>query len=305
MWLQPISTVLKTATALPCVNTVSETSLIAARAFAYAAMLLAAGLPLYLLTTGREMAGGRRTMLAIATAAFVSIAASIWWVMESVAAMAALPVSQVDREMLLMILGATPLGTVLAIRSAMLFVAAIAILRQKLGIAAITGSIALATAAWTGHAGATEGAFGNLHRAADIVHLLSAATWLGALTTLLGAVLTRSNRDILLRSLAGFAATGTVLVLLLVGSGIVNMVAIAGWPLELTTSWALLLMAKLGLFAAMLGLAALNRWRLAPALAAGAVGAQRALRLSLAAETAAGFAILLAVAFLGILSPTA
>ena len=89
-----------------------------------------------------------------------------------------------------------------------------------------------------------------------------------------------------------------------VATGIVNMIAIAGWPPALTSDWAFLLMGKLGLFAAMLGCAALNRWRFAPALAANAPGSDRALRRSLAAETPAGFAVLLLVALLGTLSPS-
>ncbi len=281
----------------------TEPGLLAARALSYTALLLAAGAPLYMLVAGRALVSGRRTLPAVAVLALIALAASAWGMMESVASMLAAPVGEVDRATLQAILAETPLGLVFAVRGAALLLTAFAAARRQCGLAAIAASIALATNAWTGHVGATEGGFGTIHRLSDVAHLLAAAMWLGALIIFLGALLGRSNRDALLRSLAGFAATGTILVLLLT-TGIVNMIVIAGWPPSLTSDWALVLMVKLGLFAAMLGFAALNRWRLAPALAADAPGSDRALRFSLAAETAAGLAVLLVVALLGTLSPT-
>ncbi len=282
----------------------TEPGLLAARALSYTALLLAAGVPLYMLVAGRALVSGRRTLPAVAVLALIALAASAWGMMESVASMLAAPVGEVDRATLQAILAETPLGLVFAVRGAALLLTAFAAARRQCGLAAIAASIALATNAWTGHAGATEGGFGTIHRLSDVAHLLAAAMWLGALIIFLGALLGRSNRDALLRSLAGFAATGTILVLLLLTTGIVNMIAIAGWPPSLASDWALVLIVKLGLFAAMLGFAALNRWRLAPALAADAPGSDRALRFSLAAETAAGLAVLLVVALLGTLSPT-
>lgn len=282
----------------------TEPGLLAARALSYATLLLTAGTPLYMLVAGRTLVSGRRSLPVVAMIALVALVASAWGVMESVASMLAVPVGEVDRATLQAILAETPLGMVFAIRGAALLLAAFAAARRKCGLAAIAASIALATNAWTGHAGATEGGFGLFHRLADIVHLLAAAMWIGALVVFLGALVGGKDRDALIRHLAGFAATGTILVLLLLVTGIVNTIAIAGWPPSLANDWALVLIAKLGLFAAMLGLAALNRWRLAPALAADAPGADRALRRSLGTETAAGFAVLLAVALLGTLSPS-
>lgn len=301
---RPTSTVSKAISASPSGDPLTEPSLLAARALSYAALLLAAGVPLYMLLAGRALVSGRRSLPAIAVVAVLALAASAWGMLESVASMLGVPVGDVDRATLQSILAATPLGMVFAIRGAALLLAALAAARRKCGLAASAASIALATNAWTGHAGATEGGLGTLHRLADIVHLLAAAMWLGALVVFLGALLGRGDRDALLRSLAGFARAGTVLILLLLASGIVNMIAIAGWPPALTSDWALVLIAKLGLFAAMLGFAALNRWRLAPALAANLPEAERALRRSLGAETAAGFAVLLLVTLLGTLSPS-
>jgi putative copper resistance protein D len=41
--------------------------------------------------------------------------------------------------------------------------------------------LAIATLVWTGHAGATEGWTGTLHRLSDIVHMLAAAVWIGGI----------------------------------------------------------------------------------------------------------------------------
>lgn len=106
------------------------------------------------------------------------------------------------------------------------------------------------------------------------------------------------------RALDQFATVGTVCVLLLVATGILNGILIAGLPafdhLAVST-YARLLAVKLALFAA-------NRWRLAPALRVGAeagtvVQSLKALRRSLVAEGSAALAILALVAWLGTLEP--
>src|SRR3546814_13267050 len=48
-------------------------------------------------------------------------------------------------------------------------------------ILTLAGSVAVATLVWSGHAGATEGAAGTLHRASDILHLIAEAVWIGAI----------------------------------------------------------------------------------------------------------------------------
>ena len=161
----------------------------------------------------------------------------------------------------------------------------------------------------TGHAGATEGAMGMLHRLADVVHLLAAATWLAALSVLLAGLFGRTEADILTSRLAGFAKTGSIIVLILLATGIFNTLAITGWPIPrtvLASKWSMVLAAKLGLFAIMLSLAALNRWILTPALMQdGDTTAISRLRASLMAEAAAGTAIILFVSLLGLLDPAA
>lgn len=273
--------------------------LVAARFVTSLALLLAAGVPLYL-TIARErggwgLAGG---------AALVGLFGSIWWTLESIAAMAAMPVGQLDPEMAGAVLEATPLGTVLAIRLAALLVALVALWRRRAGIAALAAALALATMAWTGHAGAGEGWTGTLHQASDVAHLLAASVWTGALALFLGAVFFGHDPETLLRRLSGFSAIGSAIVLVLLVTGIANMLAIAGWPIDPTSDWALLLGAKLVLFLGMLVLAALNRWLLTPRLARAPNQNLRPLKLSLAIEAGAASLILAIVSWLGTLSPS-
>lgn len=167
---------------------------------------------------------------------------------------------------------------------------------------------ALATLAWGGHAGASEGGIGALHRASDILHLIAASAWLGTLALLLLA-LARSSTPAadLIAALRRFALTGTLIVGALFVTGIINLWAITGLdalPELATTDYGRTLGLKLALFAAMLGFAAFNRWLLTPRLEQGARNGLRRLRTSASFEAALAVGVVLAVAILGTRSPT-
>jgi putative copper resistance protein D len=89
-------------------------------------------------------------------------------------------------------------------------------------------------------------------------------------------------------AVAALIVAGTALAWLLSGS----LTALFG------TAYGLALLAKVGTVAALLGLAALNKLRLVPALRAGTPGATPALRRSIALEMLAVALILLATATL-------
>ncbi|HQS71544.1 MAG TPA: copper resistance protein CopD, partial [Novosphingobium sp.] len=86
-------------------------ALIAARAGAYVALLLVAGLPLQALAAGRALSGRMRAALVVL--ALIAGAASVWWALESVAAMAGLPLADLDQPTAEAVLAATPLGAVM------------------------------------------------------------------------------------------------------------------------------------------------------------------------------------------------
>lgn len=279
--------------------------LIATRLLAYVLLLLAAGLPIYRLTDGRMRAGtGERAALAVL--ALAAIAVSCLWAVASVAVMAASPIAALDAPTVQAVLGATPLGTVLLVRSIALVVLLLAaLLFPRNALFALAGTVALASCAWTGHAGAGEGLPGSLHRFSDVVHLLAAATWLGALACFVQTCCARGNDRDRVRALVRFAGTGTVIVILLTVTGIANgffVTAASGWSPR--SDWSLLIGAKIALFLVMLALAAGNRWRLVPALEAARPGARGRLMRSLTLETLCAVAIVGLVAFAGVLDPS-
>jgi putative copper resistance protein D len=178
---------------------------------------------------------------------------------------------------------------------------------RLLQLAAGAGLIALI--ALIGHAGATPGIAGDIHLASDMVHLLAAGAWLGALPAL--AMLLASARhadDPAWRSFAvgatrRFSWLGIVSVAALLASGIINSWNLLGGPRDLlTTDYGRLVLLKFGLFVAMVGIAAANRFHVTPRLPA--AGALRALERNSLAETGLGLCALLFVGALGTVSPS-
>jgi putative copper resistance protein D len=188
--------------------------------------------------------------------------------------------------------------------------------RRLWTLTAIAGAVALGATAWGGHGAADSGAAGLVHLAADVIHLLAAGVWLGALFCL--ALLLRlresapTETGALLQALKGFSGIGSVAVALIVASGLVNswfLVGLRHLSGLVTSPWGELLLIKLALFVAMVVMAALNRFRLTPRLEASLPGdpgdALSALRRSVTRETVAGMIILVLVAGLGMLAPPA
>lgn len=189
--------------------------------------------------------------------------------------------------------------------------------RASLITCAVLGAMVCASFAWMGHGAATEGSGGPLHLGADILHGLAAGVWVGALVSFLFLSRRRPGdgpelNHLRYKALHGFSGVGSVLVAVLVASGLINswfLVGPARIPGLWTTPYGQLLSLKLVLFAAMLGLAAANRFRLTPALGAaldtrGATDAALGnLRRSLVIESALAFAVLGLVAWFGMMAP--
>jgi len=141
---------------------------------------------------------------------------------------------------------------------------------------------------------------------------LAAAVWLGSLVPLVlllrMAPTDQSGVAALSRVLRRYSGLGSAAVGALVLSGIVNVLFVPG-RLEawLTSDYGRVLAAKLALFAIMLAIAAANRVKLAPALASShndaAAAVARRLCVHVAAEIALGIAIVMLVAWLGIMVP--
>ncbi|MCF5702422.1 copper homeostasis membrane protein CopD [Pseudomonas syringae] len=206
----------------------------------------------------------------------------------------------------------TDVGLAWAVRMTALIVV---VIRPGLWLASFAGAIALASLAWSGHGAMDEGALRFWHFLSDILHLLAAGAWLGAMLALV--LIARGLVDEAhIRSLAfavrRFEWVGAAIVLTLSITGVVNYLFIIGPRLDevLLGTYGMLLAIKVLLFAAMLVLAALNRFHLGPALAQALrdgqhVVAVNALRRSVVVELAMALLIVALVAWLGTLSPDA
>lgn len=204
----------------------------------------------------------------------------------------------------------TDVGLAWALRMTAL---AIVVIRPSLWPASLAGAIALASLAWSGHGAMDEGWLRFWHCLSDILHLLAAGAWLGALLAL---VLMASGQigDTRLRLLADavkrFEWVGALIVLTVSVTGVMNYLFIVGPRLDgvLFGTYGQLLTIKVLAFAVMLVLAALNRFHLGPSLQQSLRDGQHliaanALRRSVVMELALALLIVALVAWLGTLSP--
>lgn len=230
-------------------------------------------------------------------------------------------VMELHHHILQMMLMDTDVGLTWMVRIASLTLAVIAATLNRRGpalslwLATLCGAIALATLAWTGHGAMDEGSRRYLHFTSDIVHLLGAGSWLGALAAF--ALLLRSTYltgdlqiRLLARTLTGFESAGTLIVATLAITGIVNYLMVVGPAFETLTSstYGALLSLKVFLFAGMLVFAAVNRFHLSPLLERSIQSgthtiAINALRRSMILEFSVAVIIMGLVAWLGTLSP--
>jgi copper resistance protein D len=277
---------------------------VAARAGGYLSLGLLAGLVLYrCLVTRDNRSLPRSPVAALAITAFAS---SVLWLFAIVAAMTERPLYSPDWAILSQILLATPIGWALIVR--LVAIGLIAILPARPLLLAGPASVALASLAWTGHGSASEGVPGWIHLGSDILHLLAAATWLGALASFLAGAIRKPSDVDLSQRLAQFAWPGSVIVAVLVVTGFFDLIMIVGLPglsTLLATTYGSLLAAKLALFAAMLVMAGINRWKLTPMLRATPADTLGKLRMALASESGAWLGIALIVSILGTLDPMA
>ncbi|UVJ41901.1 copper homeostasis membrane protein CopD [Pseudomonas sp. LS1212] len=228
---------------------------------------------------------------------------------------------ELQRHIFEMLLMGTDVGLTWMVRVAALVLAGVALTVNKrfptlsLWVVTLCGATALATLAWTGHGAINEGNRRYVHFASDIVHLLAAGGWLGALAAfalLLRTKILNGKQEvrILSRVLTGFESAGALIVVSLSATGIVNYLFIVGPTVENITfsTYGVLLCLKILLFAAMLVLATLNRFHLSPLLERSiqngeCTGAVNALRRSMALEFSVAIIIVCLVAWLGTLSP--
>ncbi|MEL7518990.1 MAG: CopD family protein, partial [Pseudomonadota bacterium] len=125
------------------------------------------------------------------------------------------------------------------------------------------------------------------------LHLLAVALWVGALVPLRQAANSPEGADLLHR----FGLIAAYAVGLLIAAGVVLSWLLSGSLSALFgTAYGWALLTKVALVTGLLGLAALNKWRLVPALRAGDANATSALRSSISVEITVVVLILLVTA---------
>ena len=157
-----------------------------------------------------------------------------------------------------------------------------------------------------------------VHVGSDAAHLLAAGAWLGGLVPLgfmlLGYMMTEREASPVIdveRILLRFSRMGYVAVGTLIGSGLINSWFLVGSVSGLlNTPYGQILLGKLALFAAMLALAAANRFWLVPQMIVARAGASgepsvwlSRLRYHVLGEQLLGLMVLLAVSILGTMWP--
>jgi putative copper resistance protein D len=254
----------------------------------------------------------------------VALLAGVAMLMHQSAAVAGRAGAALEPAMSLRLLAQSQFGTVWLLRHGLLFLLlALLLLREQERSHAdfiawrvegwALGASALAAMAWAGHAAAVE-PLGALALFADSLHVAAAGTWLGALlplALLLRAASTESGADArpyAVLAIRRFSALALVLMLIIVSTGLWNAwVEVGGVPALVGTRYGALLLVKVALLVAVLGIAVANRRRLLPALSAdgATVGRPAMARLSrlLVGELGLALVIVAVTATLSLTAP--
>jgi putative copper resistance protein D len=261
----------------------------------------------------------RSQVLAVAwiSLAIAAVSGVIWILLQAVAMSGLSWKEAMAGDVLLVVVNDTQFGFVSEIRLALAIILAGCLMVDRLaplrwlGLASAVGLIA--AIAWTGHAGSGVGELGILQLAADVLHLIAAAAWLGGLVSLallLGAACRHDASAwafVAREATERFSTLGIVSVGTILATGMVNSWILVGSLHALTvTEYGRLLMLKMALFAAMVSIAGMNRFWLTPRLALSPAGEPRALRQlarNSMIEIALGLAIFAIVGALGTMHP--
>jgi putative copper resistance protein D len=222
----------------------------------------------------------------IVLSALVAMVGTILWVMSETVLFSEEPADGTNVAAVWMVFSETRFGRMCLWRVGLLLVVITASIRGRPGKALRATQVLLACAvaasfAWTGHGAMTMGGSGLLHLSADILHLLAAGIWIGALIPLAILVMLAYRSGAVGDAVAArygldhFSAIGTAVVAVLAVSGILNawfLVGLPDWRTLLHSAYGTILLAKIGLFTIMLALAGTNRFWLTPRLRAECAG---------------------------------
>lgn len=262
----------------------------------------------------------RQTLWVAWVSLAIAVASGVVWLLLEAASMSGQPLREaMTPGMLLTVLNETQFGWVSKIRTGLAIVLAAGLALNRFAPAnwlALAAALGLTAAiAWTGHAGSTPGGIGDLHLAADALHLCAAAGWIGGLVPLALLLAAASRQqEVAWASLAWdaarrFSTLGIVSVATLTATGTLNAwILVGSFHALVVTDYGRLLVLKIAVFAVMLVFAAVNRFWLTPQLAfapgcAAQLKALGQLSRNSTIEIVLGFIIFAIVGLLGTLHP--
>jgi putative copper resistance protein D len=301
----------------------------AARWLQYAGAMILCGSPLFYLYSFEPSeaspgwASWRWPLRLVQVAAVVAFVGAVAWLIGESLSISDDPAEALTSAALWLVLSGTRFGLACAVRIALLVLMLVvpSVTRRPRTlwrVQAFLGASVTMSFAWTGHGAMGTGSSGAWHLGFDLLHLLAAAAWLGALMPLtilvLSSLRSRSAEKAMaaLRGLEQFSSIGPLVIALLVLSGIGNSWFLIGpshWRALYSTGYGITLLGKIGLFGAMLMLAVRNRYWTTPRLHADLAAGRDtrpilgSLQATVLTEMAVGVLVLLAVSVVGMLEP--
>jgi len=282
-----------TATAMPADDNANINGLIwLARIGVYVGLFAGIGGVFFIKWIARLPAGSSAVLAALAIGVVSSIASLAFQGLDVLG----LPLSAIAAAAPWKVALGTSLGPALLIAITAMGLSVLALRRPPTRMARVLSALAMTgvglSLATTGHAATAPPQ--ALTRPAIFLHGIGVAFWLGALAPL-AAMLWRQPK-MSLPVVQRFSGVAFPMVGLLLLAGLaLAIVQLESLGALVNTKYGIILLIKLALVAALLGLAALNRFRLTPELARSAQAAKPLAR-SIAAECAVAAAILLLVA---------
>jgi putative copper resistance protein D len=256
----------------------------------------------------------------------------LWWLGDTTASMSARPLAEAfSADLLRTVLTETRFGEIWSARLGGLLLLGGVLLfhyrrppgKEGIGIdlaALVLAGLTLAALAWTGHAPHTNSGLDLVYHLALAAHFLTAGIWLGGLIPF-AFLLNEAHRSSRLanthaaaEAIRRFSALLLISVGLLVLGGLISAIFLIGSIANLFASpYGLVLFIKLAPFAAMLGIAAVNRRVLSPRIhPLPTAGSEDAASLSLhrlwwnvIVEIILGIAVLIVAGVLSITPPPA
>lgn len=232
----------------------------------------------------------------------LALVSGVCWLLLITASMAGAWDAALEPSTLRLVMGSTFFGQVWSwhlLLNGLLLALLLTPLHTHLPLRLALGASLLATLAPVGHGAMLDGVEGRWLMLNQLVHLACVGIWLGGLMLLVMILRRPAGHDIR-ALLQRFSGVGYIVVAGLLITGLINVRVLTGafWPTPLLSGFALILLIKVTLIAAMLGLALFNRLRIKDC-------EQRlsALRKSVIAEWLLGIGAVAAVSLLGTMPP--